>query len=262
MSKRLALIGLLMLGSLAVPSAERLNAALAPVGASTALPSCEWNKTLFPQPALETLTENLTVSEIWAKTYHDRVRAIIDAHQAPAGESLSCENAPVRAASAPLTALAGELSPWKGGAVATESDMGSVLLEHLRVYECSLRQRSFLLPSLISQEVAAINAVSNAAFGPIVGPQVSLVSLPAAYTRLAREETFIRSELELAGNALRRTLNVRAGEDRLAPLSWIMECLARASTDIANELGLMAEASACMPRTWDVNGSLFTPATL
>ncbi len=60
---------------------------------------------------------------------------------------------------------------------------------------------------------------------------------------------------------LERTLSIIGGLDRLNLLKLDIECLRRASLDLRNTLGLVAEAASCMPRSWDVRGSLRDMAT-
>lgn len=272
MTKKLPLIGfVLSLAILATTVSGAFTASVASTDPS-ALPACEWDESVFPMPpasALQADGKTVTTAEVWAKRYHDNVRAVTVAHLQPPGATLSCEKSPVRMASAPLEALAKTLPPWFDRDFSAnplpEAEMGGVLLEYLRVYECSLRQRWFLLPTTIATEAAGlvgINAVSTGILGPISGGQ-QLLSLPDLVARLEHEQRAIEGELAIAGDALHRTLATLAGNERLEPLSGTMECLARASLDISASMGLTAAGASCMAsRTWDTHGSLLSLPTL
>ncbi len=254
MSKRSAVIGVLcaILGIGGV-AASRLAAQVAP--AQSDLPTCEWNESLFPEPSPEELRDAST-AEIWSRAYHARVREVLAAHFAPAGADLSCTVQPVRFASMPLRGLAEYLSPWNedGGGSLTEADMGAVLLEYLRTYECSLRQRWFLLPTFMAEELGDVESLLDEQGD---GNDAGTFVVPNLVNRLSEEQLAIQKELAIARRALHRTLTAITGEERLAPLNGTTECLARVSMDLSNEMGLAAGVSACLPaRTWDTKGSL------
>ncbi len=254
MSKRFAVIGILStIVAIGGVTMTRLAGQVAP--AQSELPSCEWNEALFPEPSAEELKKGMT-AEIWSKEYHARVREILAAHFAPPGADLTCTVQPVRAASMPLRGLAEYLSPWNvdGGGSLLESDMGSVLLEYLRTYECTLRARWFLLPTVMAEELGSIDELLNGSTDDGDGGTVGISDF---VNSISEEERQIQKELALARRALHRTLTAITGEERLAPLEGTTECLARVSMDLSNEMGLAAGVSACLPaRTWDTKGSL------
>jgi hypothetical protein len=255
-NKRAASIGI----AIAVLVGPGLAATLALRGqvapAQSDLPTCEWNEALFATPTDEEL-EKASTAEIWSREYHKRVHDVIDAHFAPAGSDLQCEVQPIRYASTTLKGLAEFLSPWNedGGGSLKESDMGSVLLEHLRSYECALRLRWFLLPTFVAEEMGNTDTPTDSSgFGSFAVPKFLVM-----YTG---EQRFIQTELVLARRALHRTLTAIVGHDRLTPLDGTTECLARTSLDLSNEMSLAAGVSACLPsRTWDTNGSLLDLST-
>lgn len=186
--------------------------------------------------------------EDWKDEYHKRVSDVVEAHissiEQTSQNPLQCtadDYASVLQPSGQLTALASELPAWKDRTgELSEADAGSVLLEYLRIYECSLNERQYLLsvsPLLPTErntpmELGDLNAE--------VGKQVDI----------------IEQEVALARPILERTLTIVGGYDRLRPLMVDIECLKRASLDLRNVLGLAAEASKCMPRIWDTHGSL------
>lgn len=183
----------------------------------------------------------------WPQTYHGTVSAVIDAHldklRNPSTASITCtaDDYPAMVAgSGPLQSLASRLAPWKNRA-ASELELGPVLQEYLRTYECALQEKRYFLPTSRQS--------SSSSQGPELG-----------YGRFVSEEqddaSVISRELASARPLLERTLSIVGGMDRLQPLSLDIECIRRASLDLRNTLGLTAEAAACMPRAWDVRGSL------
>lgn len=183
----------------------------------------------------------------WPQTYHGTVSGVIDAHleklRNPSTADITCtaDDYPsmIRANGA-LQSLASRLAPWKSKSP-SELELGPVLLEYLRTYECALQEKRYFLPT--SQQSSSSSS----------GPQIG-------YGRFVNEEqddaSVISRELATARPLLERTLSIVGGMDRLQPLSLDIECIRRASLDLRNTLGLTAEAAACMPRAWDVRGSL------
>lgn len=177
----------------------------------------------------------------WPAYYHGTVAQVVESHvqrmNSVTSVPLLCtaEDAHlVESATDALQDLAAALPAWRSaGTALRESDMASVLLEFLRIYECSLNERR----------------------------QTRWVAIPESdvgklLMSASEEQKIIERELTLAQPALERTLLVIGGLDRLRPLSYGTECLKRTSLDLRNVLGLAAEASACLPRAWDARGSL------
>jgi hypothetical protein len=183
--------------------------------------------------------------EQWPGIYHDTVREVVEAHLTSIEgidvAGLQCLSEEYRALTPPtgyLRALAQQLSSWQTPSrlqALSEADMGAVLLEFLRVYECSLFERRNFLPIIL------------ATGGPDRG----------AYEKeKAAQEIIIKRELLISRPSLERTLALVGNFDRLRPLAAEAECIKRASLDLKNSLGLAAETSACLSRTWDARGSL------
>lgn len=209
---------------------------------------CAWSEDLFSQyPDLEEGEENRV--DAWRRIYHTTVNDVVEAHLEHT--EITCTENARETPSGMLLDLAAKLPPWSDDediSRLTERDVGAVLLEHLRVYECSLKEHAFFLPSDIDEELLRRGGGKY---------ERSLHT-----EELSDRQEEIYAELKLSRRALHRTLTVIGGMDRLRPLNASLECLQRSSLDIRNILGLTADTAACLPRTWDARGSLrdlYTP---
>lgn len=183
----------------------------------------------------------------WKDRYHENVQDVIEAHM----ESLSSTTElPLQCtaddyeelvpASEPLREMAAGLPAYRDAENLSETDMAPVLLEFLRVYECSMKQQ---------EEYAVVYIPREFASGGFMG-------LGNYLSKKAEQKQTMQDELRVSRTALERTLGLIGGYDRLRPLALDIECIKRASLDLRNVLGLAADASACLPRTWDTHGSL------
>jgi len=185
----------------------------------------------------------------WKQYYHDKVNKAVEAHLKTIEETtsnpLQCtaeSYSELVPASDELKEIAASLPGYykdlsKLGSV-TETDIGPVLLEFLRVYECSMRERQRLLPILVPKE--ATGAIYVGEYLESEGADIKIIN----------------EELAIARPTLERTLTIIGGYDRLRPLTLDIECIKRTSLDLRNVLGLAADASSCLPRVWDTHGSL------
>lgn len=180
----------------------------------------------------------------WQKLYHTQVDQVIEAHLKALNESadrpLKCtdidDNAAIPA-SGPLKKTAEMIPAWKNRTDDLhESDMQAVLLEFLRVYECSMDEDALLLPVILTKN----SPMARGMFSE---------QLSAIRAEINREKAFSRETLN-------RTLSVVSGFDRLQPLTLDIECLKRSSLDLRNVLGIASDVSSCLPRLWDAKGSL------
>ena len=134
----------------------------------------------------------------------------------------------------PPPELAALLPPWKESsrlAHLSEMDIGPVLLEYLRTYECSLSERDNLLFIIVPREHGT-DSMERGLYQDTVAEQSELIT---------HERSIARATLD-------RTLLILGGLDRLTPLGADIECLKRTSLDIRNSLGLVSQAAACLPR--------------
>lgn len=243
MNKRIAITGVFAAAVLAGCGASEPD-----VGNNVLkLPGCGTNDGMFDTTLLEATIEE----------YHLTVAGVIDAHINDLSDintlPLTCTANDYRGLLAPssaLESLAARLPEWgpsRAGEL-SEADMGSVLLEHLRVYECALYRRSQFLEVFIIRE--------RGTTGKVNGEDIQTISSFDLSEEQRRQQSLIEHELLTARPTLERTLAFIGGIDRLRPLTAELECLKRASLDLRNSMGLMAESASCMPKIWDARGSL------
>lgn len=211
------------------------------------LPECANTGNVFGSSRVETMKS----------AYHGTVTNVINAHINEIADinslPLQCTANDYRGLLKPssaLVSLAYLLPEWgQSRTNVSEADLGPILLEYLRVYECSLLQRGQFLNVFILREQGTITTQPDG---------TDIQSMPSAEltAEQAKEREMITHELLTARPALERTLAFIGGIDRLRPLSAELECLKRASLDLRNVTGLLAEASSCMPKMWDARGSL------
>lgn len=233
-----------------------LCAALAGCGVSDAevgnsilkLPECSGKGTAF---------ESLTLDEA-KNTYHAAVSEVVNAHVSDLEDintrPLQCTANDYRGLMKPtaaLNAMAAQLPEWgrSRGAALSEADLGPVLLEYLRVYECSLQERSSFLIGFVQDEQSTTETLDS-------GGEIDVIERSVLATEQQRQRDILNEELLTARPALERTIAFLGAVDRLRPLSAELECLKRASLDLRNAMGLTAEAASCMPKIWDARGSL------
>ncbi len=212
------------------------------------LPACTDQNTPFEALSLETARD----------TFHETVASVINAHVSEIDDhttlALMCTAQDYRGLLQPskeLKELAAKLPEWGPSRMATlsEADLGSVLLEYLRVYECTLYKRNQFLIGYIQNELSETDIVEN-------GQEIQTISRPDLTAEEGRQSVILQRELLTARPALERTIAFIGSVDRLRPLSAELECLKRASLDLRNALGLLSEASSCFPKIWDARGSL------
>jgi hypothetical protein len=208
-------------------------------GGDPVLAACSENNILFPKDLPLGIGQDRI--DLWRDRYHGTVSAIVDAHFTPT--RIQCTADVRELPSGSLQALAAQLPPWEDHATLvtlSEGDIGAVLLEYLRIYECALQNRALSLAPDIAKDITKDGRWELGKF----------------VTEHPKQEQKIQKELTLARRALHRTLALLGGIDRLRPLSTSLECLQRASLDLRNVLGLAADTTACLPRIWDARGSL------
>lgn len=224
------------------------------IGTNTILGACEKEGSKFADK------KTLPFAK-WAETYHRDVNDVVKAHMnairgAVKDNPLKCTAQTLQGLLQPtreLRNLAETLPPWKKDkkgnaspyvASLSEADIGSVLLEYLRVYECALKERKTFLIQEVLEDLDKDPDIQK----PINFAQLS----PQEY----KEQKQISDELVAARAALNRTLTIIGSLDRLRPITLELECIQRASLDLRNALGLAADTTACLPRILDARGSL------
>ncbi|MDA1208757.1 MAG: hypothetical protein O2904_01850 [bacterium] len=193
--------------------------------------------------------------EDWDDIYHEQISAAIEEYIKPA-EEIKCTQdnlLPVSAGSA-IGRIARSLPPWAEPdefAKLKRTDIGSVLLEYLRTYECAMTDHNFFLPiDIITQKF------EEAAGG---GPPLQFIrgfSLMSVAAEMGARRIKMMEEFAISRPSLERSLMVVSGIGRLGPIDAELQCLQRGSLDLRNALALGADAAMCLPRVWDARDVL------
>lgn len=202
--------------------------------AALKLPPCSAENSIFAEKPYKE----------WKDIYHTQVDKVIEAHMKAMNESakkpLQCTKADQNAlvpATDELKETAKMIPAWKDRIQdLKETDMQAVLLEFLRIYECSLDENILFLP-------VNLTARDGEQRGAFTDDMTEIRTASAEEKSLSRE-------------TLNRTLSIVSGFDRLQPLTLDIECLKRSSLDLRNILGIASDVSSCLPRIWDAKGSL------
>lgn len=186
----------------------------------------------------------------WAQTYHQKVGEIVEEHLGSFSSPAKCDAATggeSLPAGPKLAELAQKLPSWRSRP-ASQTEVGSVLLEYLRAYECALEERIYFLhPDALEFLRSEMEASGSAS---------SEIYLSQIFSEASAEDDVILHERATARPTLERTLATVAGLVRLLPLNGELQCIERTSLDIRNALALSAEASACLPRIWNTKDPL------
>lgn len=182
----------------------------------------------------------------WAKTYHEKTGAIVEEHLGSFSSPARCDAATggeSLPAGPKLAELARKLPSWRSRPAVSQTEVGSVLLQYLRAYECALTERVYFLHpdalEFLRSQMEESGSVS------------SEIYLSQIFGEASAEDDVILHEMATARPTLERTFAIAAGLIRLLPLNGELQCIERASLDIRNALALGAEASACLPRIWN-----------
>jgi len=219
--------------------------------------------------------------EYWRNIFHTTVSTVVDEYFTPT--SPECSGSSHAQAFPPrpmLLKLASTLPSWRtltwqlhnegtssswwdifvGGSVdwtqvnynslyLSELDIGTVLLEYLRMYECALVERTLFLPNhTIDQETKREEFISGNILPAL---QRMLVAVMAWTDR----ETIIE-ELLIARRSINRTVTMLSGYNRFNILNMELQCLQQASLDMRNGLALAADSASCLPRIWNAKDPL------
>lgn len=201
----------------------------------------------------------------WASTYHGTIDRIVEdfigqpsketlaLRPSPSGPAMCSSGGGPEPASPLLTNIAVRLEPWtKGSMNLRQSDTAPVLLEYLRVYECSLIERSVSLPIEIWREESERRRLlpGGLAF-PLFFTQILEIS-----NQQLRD---IQRELKTARPTLHRTLEWIGTINMTRSIGRDTECIQRASLDIRNAIALSADTASCLPRIWNAKDPLRDP---
>jgi hypothetical protein len=132
--------------------------------------------------------------------------------------------------------------------VGSFSSFSSVLAEFLREYECKLS----IMEDRTSEAILSGNDIDQ----PCTSSPCPSLSFPDFFIRPGKYKDRITADKDRARVALERTLHtMRSFEANYAAARNIW-CFELASLDLRNELGLLADATSCMPKIWDAITSL------
>lgn len=204
--------------------------------------ACEGSKSLFPRSVK--VAAGTTIVTQWSARYHDRVRTVLQEYLQQLRNGGACE-ATVRTVATPALRKLAEDMEWEE---VHQEDVPAVLLEYLRLYGCALQDETLLSDQRAETDIHDRAREAGETFMNILDAPIAAES--------ARIDA--RRELAIARSALHRTLLYLSGYGRLQPMSSSLQCLEGATADIANNMRLVTEASACMPRIWDARTSLRT----
>ena len=169
----------------------------------------------------------------WAEKYHEAVDEVVEEYLEPPGD-IQCDEdilLPIDGATSAMGAMAQKLPPWQDPtdrAKLKRSDVGIVLLEHLRLYECALSEHYYYLPVDVIQE--KFLDFSGGTFPlPKFVPGFDLLELIA---EMERRREIIRNEIVIARPTLERALLLLNALTRLMPLDAELQCLQRPHPEI------------------------------
>jgi len=183
--------------------------------------------------------------DAWRQRYDSNINDIIKAHTED--RAIQCTEIARESPSGFLRSVAKDLAPWSTPErldALSEEDMGAVLIEQLRVYQCRIREQ--LLFRTVRTDLETLKRQGT----------LTKLSIGTEWMAYSEQTAWAEREFVESSKALLRTLKFLEGANRLRPLDDSLECLARTSLDIRNTLGLAADVSACLPRVWDTRGTL------
>ena len=198
----------------------------------------------------------------WATRYHKNVERILEdflgktpndhlaLRQWRTGPA-SCTQQAEDPASPVVGQIAATLEPWStGGGPFTQADTVPVLLEYLRVYECSLVERSMSLPVEIWREETDRRGLLPG------GLDANPFFFMTFWETWGKQSQDIRRELAISRPTLQRVLEFMGTIHMTRMFEQDAECIQRASLDIRNAIALSADAAACLPRIWNAKDPL------
>ncbi len=128
------------------------------------------------------------------------------------------------------------------------SSFSSILGEFLREYECKL--------SLMVDQTSTAIESGNDIDQPCTAAPCPDLSFPDFFVRPSQYADRLSFEKSRSRLALERTLHTMRSFDGNYGAARNIWCYELASLDLRNELGLVADATSCMPKIWDAVTSL------
>lgn len=189
----------------------------------------------------------------WPEIYHDQMRRVVDEYLEPTTFKCDAENyTEFMKPGKELLSLAAALPTWNDPKVPlSRFDISRVLLEYLRIYECSLMEYDTFLYFDTTKEKFDEQEI-------VEGKPVNFFDF--FFSDLLDEASvradLVNTERTIARKTLQRVLTLIATAERLRPLEAELECMQRYSLDVRNAMSLTAEASSCLPRIWNAKDIL------
>lgn len=233
-----------------------LNAiVISPVSRYPVLGKCSGRETgIFMNVASQTNPAiGLSAVEQWSTLYHGTVDQVVTEYVGtieidPSTIDCLADNTDILELPPPqMVALASQLPPWQDAAeliTLKRSDIGAVLQEYLRVYECSLAERQVSISSEVYEDIWRYVDLQPG------GREDNPVKWWDVGDGSQFSQRLIDHEMAISRTTLDRTLTVTANLDRFRGLRINAICLQRASLEARNGFALAAESAACFPRTF------------
>ena len=261
-----------ILGALLIPSSAHALV-LTKTKPFPVLPACtKFEHDLFEDIDFEELNTNNpdavdTARDLvlWKNIFHTTAKNIIDNDlgrlvdnplNSPlriTGRELSCtarDYTQFIRPSLPLRNLAEDLPSWESSDALnrlTQLDVGQVLLEYLRMYECALVERESALTEYTSRQEARRKIVI---LGLPVDTRLVNIRLEDHTKEIIADRETIEEEIQDAREIIHKAIGFIGSLHRYRALDAEINCLQQASLDIRNALALAADAVSCLPRTW------------
>jgi hypothetical protein len=199
------------------------------------------------------ITRDNDVVDQWKTNFHDLMNSLTNA-QLNDELIIDCTALTIGQFLQPTGAMSEILNTWEPFMSDPDSqklsrlDIGHVQLELLRQYECALLERARFAETTIGPEL--VYEMFRSTFAPGSREQFGIkVKELADETNDQREK--IVQEIGITRETVEQVVRLLNGKERTTIIKAEAQCLERASLDIRNASGLLAEATSCLPRIWN-----------
>lgn len=223
------------------------------------LSSCSSANNEFFGLSYDEVTTDNDVVDQWSVKFHDVIDELVTAQLDETERTVECTAETMSEFLQPTTAMQNVVQEWEPFVSDPDTtklsrlDVGYVLLELLRQYECALQERQYFLYGQLSQELVA----EQFNLGLFRDNDDSYVTAQAVSREAGEQQQKIVRELVISRKAVEQAVRMLNGKERTAIVRAEVECLERASLDIRNATGLAAEANSCLPRIWNAKDTLY-----
>jgi hypothetical protein len=216
---------------------------------SPILSSCSRNSTPLFDLAYADLRRDNDVIDQWSAGFHELMATLTTEQLDPTAIEIECKAETMHEFLKPTDAMQQVIDEWEPFTIDPNTsklsrlDIGYVMLELLRQYECALQERLYVIEGEISEELVY-------EIFPGQGSN-TYVTENSVTTEAQEQRTKIKRELSTTREAVEQTVRIVTSKERTTIVRAEVECLERASLDIRNATGLAAEANSCLPRIWN-----------